>query len=157
MRYARHLIFVGLLVAIIVLFSGCNQQVGEPVIINGIEAPPVPTLDALRVSEGGLLYQQYCAGCHGSELEGAPDWKIRLPDGSFPSPPHDSSGHTWHHPDNVLMNIIAKGGDPAYGGTMPGFGEQLTEAEMVSILDFFKSKWGKEEREFQWWVSAQGR
>jgi mono/diheme cytochrome c family protein len=37
---------------------------------------------------------------------------------------------------------------------MPAFGERLSEDETTAILDFIKSKWGREEREFQWWITA---
>ncbi len=54
-----------------------------------------------------------------------------------------------------FLDIIANGGDPAFGATMPGFGDQLTEEEAASILDFIKSSWGDEEREFQWWITVR--
>lgn len=126
----------------------------RPVVINGIEVPPVPTLDSNRASRGASLYSQYCAPCHGANLEGAPDWKQRLADGSFPPPPHDSSGHTWHHADSLLLQIMAEGGDRAYNSKMPGFGDQLSPGELSAILDFLKSRWGREEREFQWWITV---
>lgn len=159
MRRPRYLnyIFSLLLVAAVLLLPGCSQPGRELVVINGIEVPPVPTLDATIVVVGGDLYKLHCAQCHGTNLEGAPDWTRTLPDGSFPAPPHDSSGHTWHHPDSILMGIITEGGNPAFGGTMPGFEGQLTEAEKKAILDFIKSKWGKNEREFQWLITAQGQ
>ena len=33
----------------------------------------------------------------------------RLPSGRVPAPPHDASGHTWHHPDGVLFRIVKEG------------------------------------------------
>lgn len=56
----------------------------EPVIINDTPVPPVPTLNADQVAEGERLYAQYCAQCHGANLEGTPNWRGRLPDGSLP-------------------------------------------------------------------------
>ena len=77
-----------------------------------------------------------------------------MPDGSLPPPPHDSSGHTWHHPDALLLSIIASGGDPATKSKMPAFKDKLTQDEMTAILEFIKSRWGEGERGFQWWMTA---
>jgi hypothetical protein len=87
-------------------------------------------------------------------LQGVPDWKKPLADGSLPPPPHDSSGHTWHHEDSLLLRIIANGGDPKYNSKMPAFEKTLSKAQMVAILEFIKSVWGRKEREFQWWMTA---
>ena len=125
-----------------------------PVVLNGTAVPPVPALNPARVAKGAAVYGQYCASCHGANLEGVPDWRTSLDDGSFPPPPHDSSGHTWHHADAVLVDIIAIGGKPARNSRMPGFAGQITPEETQAILDFIKSRWGKHEREFQWWVTA---
>jgi mono/diheme cytochrome c family protein len=133
------------------LFGGA-----QPVVINGIAAPPVPTLNASRIAEGQSLYAQHCASCHGANLEGQPNWKTPLADGSFPAPPHDSTGHTWHHKDELLTSIIQNGGSPKNKPLMPAFKEQLGREQVVSVLDFIKSKWGQEEREFQWWITAVG-
>jgi mono/diheme cytochrome c family protein len=138
------------------LFFRTDLFGAQPVVINGIAAPPVPTLDPVRVAEGETLYTQHCASCHGRNLEGAANWKTPLADGSYPPPPHDSSGHTWHHKDEVLMNIILNGGNPKNTPLMPAYKEKLTASEVVAILDFMKSKWGEAEREFQWWMTAVG-
>jgi mono/diheme cytochrome c family protein len=130
-----------------------NSARGQEIVIQGIAAPPLPTLQAGQIRAGSALYIQHCASCHGANLAGAPDWKIPIADGSLPPPPQDSSGHTWHHPDTYLLYIVQVGGEVAYGGSMPGFGEQLTPEEIEAILTYIKSHWGKEEREFQWWVS----
>ncbi|MDF1499695.1 MAG: cytochrome c [Anaerolineales bacterium] len=143
--------------ALSLLVASCSISSSEieAVTIQGTAVPPVPTLDVKRVQAGQELYTQYCAACHGLDLEGQLNWKLPKADGSYPAPPHNSQGHTWHHPDELLLEIIANGGDPALGATMPGFGEVLSEEQMGMILDFIKSHWGEEERQFQWWVTAR--
>lgn len=136
------------------LFWNTTLSGNAPVIMGGTAVPPVPTLDAERVTEGKQLYAQQCASCHGAALQGVPDWKEPLADGSLLPPPHDRSGHTWHHEDSLLLKIIAQGGDPKYNSKMPAFEKTLTETQMISILAFIKSAWGRKEREFQWWMTA---
>ena len=123
------------------------------VIINGTAVPPVPTLAPETVRLGETIYTAHCAECHGATLEGASNWKQTDADGALPPPPHDSSGHTWHHADSLLLDIITNGGDPAYNSKMPAFKAKLAEDEMIAVLDFIKSKWGQDEREFQWWLT----
>ncbi len=147
-------LFAGLAVLLLLIAAGCSTTPDqEPIIINGTVVAPVPTLDPARVALGEQVYAQYCATCHGADLEGSPNWRQPYPDGSYPPPPQDSSGHSWHHPDDLLLEIIAGGGDPTIGGTMPGFAEALSREEMEAVLAFIKSRWGPEERAFQWWAS----
>ena len=154
-RPSRILIILLVSVGVVLLFlSRPVSPTANPVVINSTAVPPVPTLNRDRVAHGASLYGQYCAECHGANLEGAPDWKRRLPDGSLPPPPHDSSGHTWHHPDLLLSSIIANGGDPTDNSKMPAFKDKLHDDQIIAILEFLKSKWGNREREFQWWVTA---
>ena len=87
-------------------------------------------------------------------MEGVPEWKTVQSDGKLQPPPQDSSGHTWHHPDNLLLSEIIEGGDPSYSD-MPAFRGILTNEEMNAILTFIKASWGQEEREFQWWITAK--
>jgi len=138
--------------------AGCASSGDlKPVVINQKAVPPLPSLEAARVDRGKELYAQYCSNCHGANLEGGPDWKRPLADGSYPPPPHDDSGHTWHHPDELLQDIITHGGDPAYNSKMPAFGGTLSPDEIASVLDFIKSRWGTEARQFQWWISSTSR
>lgn len=117
-------------------------------------APPLPDLDEGLVAAGERLYQPLCASCHGIDLAGEPDWKARNADGSFRAPPHDSTGHTWHHSDSLLVEIIGEGiGVP--NSAMPTYGELLTAEEIVSIVEYLKSTWGPDERTFQWQVTWQ--
>jgi len=67
------------------------------------------------IAMGKDLYAQRCASCHGANLEGQPDWMQRKPDGKLPAPPHDATGHTWHHSDADLFKIV-KNGVQAFAG-----------------------------------------
>ena len=144
-----------LLSGVLIYFSLIKNAQAQPVIINQTAVPPVPTLNSESVVQGEILYAQYCAVCHGANLAGASNWKQLLPDGSLPPPPHDSTGHTWHHSDELLISIILNGGDTTQGSKMPAFKNKLTEEDAISILEFIKTSWGREEREFQWWITAR--
>lgn len=120
------------------------------------EGVPLPELEAAKVAAGADLYAQSCASCHGADLTGDPDWQVMNVDGSFPPPPQDSSGHTWHHGDDLLVEIILDGSEFPQS-RMPAFGGKLTEAEVLSILEFFKSTWGPQERTLQWEVTLRER
>ncbi len=106
-----------------------------------------------QVAQGAELYQTYCASCHGVELEGQPNWQQPLANGSYPAPPHDASGHTWHHPDSYLFNITKQGGQALLPADMvsgmPGFGNQLSDEQIKAILDYIKSTWPQDIRQMQ--------
>jgi mono/diheme cytochrome c family protein len=108
---------------------------------------------AAVIASGKTLYAERCASCHGAGLEGQPDWKSPLPSGRMPAPPHDASGHTWHHPDGVLFRITRDGPAAVVGGgyqsDMPGFRNVLTDEEMRAVLAFIKSTWPERERAYQ--------
>ena len=148
--------------AILILILGAallayqqTASANRAVVINQTAVPPLPTLGPEKVAQGEILYAQYCAKCHGANLEGASNWKQRLPDGSLPPPPHDSSGHTWHHSDELLISITEKGGDPADNSKMIAFRDQLSREQIIAILEFIKSRWSREKREYQWWITAR--
>mgnify|MGYP006187088131 CR=1 FL=1 len=98
---------------------------------------------------GRTMYQETCASCHGANLEGQPNWRERGPDGKLPAPPHDMTGHTWHHPDEVLFRITRDGvakavGIPDYVSSMPAYGGTLSDAEIVAVLSWIKSRWSQD-------------
>lgn len=112
---------------------------------------------AADVAAGQELYAQSCASCHGANLEGQADWRRRLENGRMPAPPHDESGHTWHHSDRNLF-IVTRGGVsavvPGYESDMPAFEGILTDEEIVDVLAYIKNTWPDRQREFQTEVSA---
>ena len=108
--------------------------------------PRADPKDAEHVAFGEKLYAQHCAVCHGAKLEGQPDWRRRLPNGKLPAPPHDESGHTWHHPDEVLFAITKHGmvwpnAPKDYKSDMPAFDGTLSDQEIWAVLAFIKSHW----------------
>jgi mono/diheme cytochrome c family protein len=103
--------------------------------------------DAAQVVAGQVIYAANCASCHGDKLQGQPDWKERKADGKLPAPPHDATGHTWHHPDQQLFEIIKRGVAaivPNYQSDMIGFGDKLSDADIRAVLAYIKSTWPPE-------------
>jgi len=129
---------------VVFLLAGCSRSVNK--------AASDPQL-AQQVELGQQVYAANCAACHGPNGEGAPDWKTPKEDGTYPAPPHDASGHTWHHGDDTLLQIIRGGGDsldiPNFKSAMPAFGETLSDEEVLAVLAYLKSRWPEEERQFQ--------
>lgn len=109
------------------------------------------------IAQGKQVYEAQCAACHGANLEGQPEWRRQNKNGRLPAPPHDASGHTWHHADEVLFRIVKQGtaaivGD-GYESDMPGFGDVLSDAEIEAVLTYIKSTWPERERSYQESVS----
>ena len=105
--------------------------------------------DRQIVARGEAVYFEHCASCHGRNLEGQPDWQTRGEDGFMPAPPHDESGHTWHHPDRLLFDLTKLGLAEAanlkdYRTRMPAFGSNLDDDDIVSVLSYIKSRWPKD-------------
>ncbi len=105
---------------------------------------------------GQILYLENCASCHGANLEGEPDWRTIKEDGLLPAPPHDETGHTWHHGEGLLFNYTKLGGKQAlaaqgidFNSGMPGFAEQLNDQQIWDILAYIKSTWPARQQELQ--------
>jgi mono/diheme cytochrome c family protein len=129
-----------LLIAMILVLAGCEQA------SSGFEDSRADPGDAGRVALGERVYAQHCASCHGARLEGQPHWRSRLPNGRLPAPPHDATGHTWHHADALLFAITKQGLAPPYApagyeSDMPAFGRTLSDDEIWAVLAFIKSRW----------------
>lgn len=108
--------------------------------------PRADPRDPAKVTLGAKVYAEQCAACHGAKLEGQPNWRSRLANGRLPAPPHDESGHTWHHPDRVLFAITKNGLVPPYApkdyeSDMPAFMGKLSDEEIWAVLAYIKSKW----------------
>ena len=110
--------------------------------------------DLVVVQAGEKIYHAQCAACHGTYLEGQPNWRSRDANGFLPAPPHDATGHTWHHADDLLFEIVKYGpavviNDNNYKTTMPVYKDILNDEEIIAVLSFIKNTWPIEERSWQ--------
>ena len=110
----------------------------------------------VNLAAGEVLYAETCAACHGANLEGQDNWRSLGADGRLPAPPHDETGHTWHHADQVLFDYTKLGGREVmaaqgmeFDSGMPGFGDQLSDQEIWNILGYIKSTWPEEIQDMQ--------
>lgn len=116
--------------------------------------------NAAVVQRGATVYRAHCAACHGAQLQGQPNWRERGADGLLPAPPHDASGHTWHHPDEVLFRLTKHGvakaaGMAGYRTAMPVYDGVLADADIVAVLSWIKAQWPAGIRERQERINAE--
>lgn len=107
-------------------------------------ADGAPDADQGMVARGEQLYAASCVQCHGGPTGG------QISD--IP-PRHNAEGHTWHHSDCLLAEIVLDGLPPRPGATgdqvMPAYRDELTEADVEAILAFLKTWWTDEQRSSQ--------
>jgi len=139
-RYAQCLLVISVL--------SMNTVIGQT---NDLKADPA---NSQQVTRGQWLYQRFCSLCHGKNLQGEANWRQRKANGKLPAPPHDETGHTWHHPDEVLFGITKYGLVPPYApkdyqSDMPGWEGTLSDPDIWAILAFIKSRWSKNKQVYQ--------
>ncbi|MGQ0663967.1 MAG: c-type cytochrome [Pseudomonadota bacterium] len=152
---------IGLAVGgILVVAVGAGVMLDRAGLFGAGKAGADPT-NATQVALGAKVYEASCANCHGAKLEGQPAWQRRLPTGRLPAPPHDETGHTWHHPDRHLFEITKSGiqafAPPGYETDMPAFASTLSDKEIWAVIAFLKSTWLPEIRRRQDEISRQTR
>jgi mono/diheme cytochrome c family protein len=112
-----------------------------------------------RIAMGQTIYERNCASCHGKNLEGQADWQTPLSTGKLPAPPHDETGHSWHHPDAMLTGVTKRGivpyVTPDYQSDMPVFEGILSDDEIGKLWDYVKSTWPERERAYQEQMTRQ--
>ena len=109
------------------------------------------------IHTGQILYVTNCASCHGINLEGQPNWRSSNGDGVLPAPPHDATGHTWHH-DNALLFEYTKFGGQGVLGTrgitdfnsgMPAFKDVISDEDIWNVLAYIRSTWPERNQKTQ--------
>ena len=140
MKPATYLSLIVAVVAAAAAAAAMWQGWFDPLLAGG--ADPA---DPKQVALGGRVYTAQCASCHGARLEGQADWRSRRADGSLPAPPHDETGHTWHHADFQLFDMVKRGAAayavPGFRGTMPAYAAVLGDDEIWAVLAYIKSRW----------------
>lgn len=108
--------------------------------------------DQQIVVRGQIIYAEQCASCHGENLEGEPRWRQPKANGRMSAPPHDETGHTWHHADQQLFEITKFGlagmtNLKDYKTDMPVYKDVLTDEEIIAVLSFIKAQWNHKTRQ----------
>ena len=105
---------------------------------------PITRDSTLMIARGKIIYENNCVSCHQVNLVGAENWKGLDKDGHRKAPPLNGTGHTWHHDDASLHNIIKYGLAKIvknYEGKMLGFEDNLKDKDIDSVLAYMKSFW----------------
>ena len=115
-----------------------------------------------QVERGARIYAENCAACHGAELEGQPNWRTQLSTGGLPAPPHDETGHTWHHADGILFIYTKLGANEGLGiegfqSNMPAFRDTLSDADIWASLGYIMSRWPERVRQRQDHINEQSK
>lgn len=155
----RNIIYIALILAAFLGFG--------VLLLTWFDGEPDPAWVALRandpqtVAQGQAVYAEHCASCHGTQLQGQPNWRQRLVNGRLPAPPHDGSGHTWHHPDQQLFALTKYGPAALVGGDydtdMPAYSAILTDDEIIAVLSYIKSTWPEETQRRHDQINARTR
>lgn len=146
----RGIVWGFVLGAAIVLLVGTIAWLRSPGNVSTPAFTPDPNLSAQQ-HQGFGIYVANCASCHGGPSGGA---MMDYP------PRHNANGHTWHHGDCELKQVIREGGNemtdmmrrmmaPSNAPTMQAFRERLTDDEIEAVLAFIKSMWTSEQRDAQ--------
>ena len=111
----------------------------------GCSAPAEGGASPEAIGQGKVIYSERCATCHGDAATG-----IGRADLAYPV--HGPDGHTWHHADGQLADIIL--GRFTYPGRMmPSFADVVTEKQVDDVLAYLKQGWLPEQVAFQKQVS----
>lgn len=150
----RHVWMFAMVVGVL---AGCTPEDKPPAAAEKASAAVVNVrqgLDPTLVARGANIYTANCAACHGARAEGAPNWQRPGPDGKYPAPPLDGSGHAWHHPGAALKQTI-RGGTLKLGGSMPAWKDKLTDDDIEAAIAWFQFTWPDEI--YQAWAEIDRR
>ena len=118
-----------LLLSLAIMLTSCvSHRVAE-------EAPDIEV--------GKKLYAVHCAECHGENGTGQDQenlWGGKDSNGDFIAPALNGKAHSWHHSPKYLFKYL-KIGSWKKGSSMPAYGEELNNHEMLSIIAYFQSLW----------------
>lgn len=108
-------------------------------------APAAPSRRVLRAeryaevyAQGGRIYQQHCADCHGATGEGEPYVYPPLAGNALVTAPS---------PTNLIRNVMLGGFPPSTAGNprpygMPPFAHELRPDDAAAVLTYIRSAWG---------------
>ncbi len=85
-------------------------------------------------TDGQVLFEAYCAACHGKNGEAVvPDARVL-----------NASGETWRLSDDEIKQMIQQGSEK-----MPAMGADFTDEQTAAVVDYIKAWWTPEQRSAQ--------
>lgn len=120
------------------MLIACDQQ--PKVMSASTGQMPQRSYDENQLALGKKVFVTHCAVCHGDNAQGDANWRQRNPDGTFPPPPLNGTGHAWHHSVDVLYEIISDGSQPGQG-KMPPWKDKLSREQIEATIMWFQSLW----------------
>jgi len=143
-----------ILLALLLTACGANSRPTHrsQITLVAPEALPTSSLTDPVLLDGKANYDLYCAHCHGYSGEGqiAESLQVTLDLGMITVPPHDSTGHTWQHPDQLLLRVTREGVvNPLAQYPMPPFAGTLTDEQIMNIYAYIRLWWTDEQRAHQ--------
>jgi mono/diheme cytochrome c family protein len=122
-----------------VLVGGLWLTFGSPV------TWPTAVNLALQERRGAQVYDANCLSCHlgpiGGTIEDDP-------------PRHNANGHTWHHPDCALRQMVREGSAGIFEVSraavpMQPFKDRLSREDIDAVLAYIKTMWTPGQRQAQ--------
>ena len=118
---------------------------------------PRTSMNTVNLKDGHNVFLNNCAACHGVEANGGlPEQPMggMTAEGGFVPPALNGTGHSWHHPDKLLLKIIKNGSfEPT--SPMRGFKDKLSNDDIHNVLAYIKSLWPKQIRKKHAIMSAR--
>jgi S-disulfanyl-L-cysteine oxidoreductase SoxD len=128
-------------VVLLLGLATCASLLAQQAAMAPSQAPIPPAAFPEALAAGARLAQQDCTRCRAEGITGRPASRMDLTGRAW-------TGHTWHHPDSVLVQLIAKGVSRPTG-VMPPFGTLLRPDEIRTLIAFIKTFWTPDQRQFQ--------
>ena len=154
-RITKNMIFFGIIACaiIVIIMSQYNPTKSVQATNNKITTIKLRHNDPQTVFLGKVVYFENCAACHGDNLQGQKNWRALDAEGYLPAPPHDETGHTWHHSDTNLFLLTKYGVSfftkEEYLTRMPRYETSLTDDDIIAVLSYIKSTWPQHIQEKQ--------
>ena len=101
---------------------------------------------ASQISLGSKVFAQNCASCHGREAVGENSRFIKggaKDGGGYWAPALNGTAHTWHHPPEMIWEIV-KFGSMAQDSPMRGFNGKLSDRQIKAAIAYIQSLWPEE-------------
>ncbi len=118
------------------VLTGLFLLVGAAGLSSCFDAEPGPE----PIQLGRQIYSRSCASCHGDAASGR--------GAVLGAANHGPEGHTWHHADQQIIDIVL--GRLDYPDRkMPSFEGQLNEEQVRALLAYFKTNWTPQQRAAQ--------